>query len=280
MERKGVAPDTARTIVRTNSTVIAALMVARGDADAMICGTYGEYQWHQRYLADILGLAKDVHKMTALSLIILEDGPIFIADTYIAEDPDAEEIADLTIRAAQKVSDFGIAPKVALVAASNFGARPTAASRKMRRALKLILAERPDLEVEGEMQANTALNEDLRMRIFPNSRLKGRANLLIMPTLEAANSGFNLVRTMAHGLHVGPMQARAYHHQLRDRARPCEPRGACGDRCAGGGVAWRRRAPRPGRARRATAFLRARSARCVVRSRSTRAISRCAAFCI
>jgi malate dehydrogenase (oxaloacetate-decarboxylating)(NADP+) len=205
MERKGVAPDTARTIVRTNATVIAALMVARGDADAMICGTYGEYQWHQRYLSDIIGLAKDVHKMTALSLLILEEGPIFIADTYVADDPDAEEIADLTIRAAQKVSDFGIPPKVALIAASNFGARSTPASRKMKRALKLILNEWPDLEVEGEMQANVALNEDLRTRIFPGSRLKGRANLLIMPTLEAANSGFNLVRTLAHGLHVGPI---------------------------------------------------------------------------
>jgi malate dehydrogenase (oxaloacetate-decarboxylating)(NADP+) len=205
MERKGVPPETAKTIVRTNSTVIAALMVARGDADAMICGTYGEYQWHQRYLADILGLAKDVHKMTALSLLILDDGPIFIADTYIAEDPDAEEIADLTIRAAQKVSDFGIAPKVALIAASNFGARSTAASRKMRRALKLILAEKPDLEVEGEMQANMALNGEYRSRIFPNSRLKGRANLLILPTLEAANGGFNMVRALGHGLHVGPV---------------------------------------------------------------------------
>ena len=205
MERKGVAPDTAKTIVRTNATVIAALMVARGDADAMICGTYGEYQWHQRYLADILGLAKDVHKMTALSLLILDDGPIFIADTYIAEDPDAEEIADLTIRAAQKVSDFGIAPKVALIAASNFGARSTAASRKMRRALKLILAQKPDLEVEGEMQANMALNGEYRTRIFPNSRLKGRANLLILPTLEAANGGFNMVRALGHGLQVGPI---------------------------------------------------------------------------
>jgi malate dehydrogenase (oxaloacetate-decarboxylating)(NADP+) len=205
MERKGVAPDTARTIVRTNATVIAALMVARGDVDAMICGTYGEYQWHLRYLTDILGLAKDVYKTTALSLLILDDGPVFFCDTYVADDPDADDIAALTLRAAQKVSDFGIAPKVALIAASNFGSRPTAASRKMRRALKLILNERPDLEVEGEMQANVALNEELRTRIFPNSRLKGAANLLVLPTLEAANSGFNLVRAMAKGLHVGPI---------------------------------------------------------------------------
>jgi malate dehydrogenase (oxaloacetate-decarboxylating)(NADP+) len=205
MERKGVSPDSARTIIRTNSTAIAALMVARGDADAMICGTYGEYQWHLRYIADILGLAKGVHKASALSLLVLDDGPVFMCDTFIAEDPNPEDLAELTVRAAAKVQDFGIVPKVALIATSNFGSRSTPNTRKMRRALKILMTDHPALEVEGEMQADVALDEALRARIFPNSRLKGAANLLVMPTLEAANIAFNLVRTLAGGLPVGPI---------------------------------------------------------------------------
>jgi malate dehydrogenase (oxaloacetate-decarboxylating)(NADP+) len=205
MERKGVTPDTARTILRTNSTVIAGLMVAKGDADAMICGTFGEYHWHLRYITDILGLAPGMHKTAALSLLILDSGPLFICDTFVAEDPSAEDIAHLTQFAADKVSDFGMTPKVALLASSNFGARPSAASRKMRKALKIIMDERPNLEVEGEMQADVALDEALRHRIFPSSKLKGAANLLVMPTLEAANIAFSLSRSLAHGLHVGPI---------------------------------------------------------------------------
>ena len=205
MERKGVSPDTARTIVRTNSTVIAALMVARGDADALICGTYGEYSWHLRYLMDILGLAKGVHRASALSLLVLEQGPVFMCDTFVAEDPSAEDIADIAVRAAAKVQDFGITPKVALIATSNFGSRSTPNTRKMRRALKMLMDEHPSLEVEGEMQADVALDETLRQRIFPNSRLTGAANLLVMPTLEAANIALNLVRSLAGGLPVGPI---------------------------------------------------------------------------
>jgi len=205
MERKGVSPDTARTVLRTNTTVIAALMVARGDADAMICGSYGEYHWHLKYLTDIIGLTKGAARTSALSLLVLDDGPVFLCDTFVTEDPSADEIAQETIRAAQKVRDFGIMPKVALIASTNFGARLTPASRKMRKALKLLAEMAPDLEVEGEMQADTALDEALRLRIFPNSRLKGAANLLVMPTLEAANISLNLVRSLARGLPVGPM---------------------------------------------------------------------------
>jgi malate dehydrogenase (oxaloacetate-decarboxylating)(NADP+) len=205
MERKGVTPDTARTIVRTNSTVIAALMVKRGDADAMICGTFGEYPWHLRYITDVLGLAPEVHRTAALSLLVMDSGPVFFCDTFVAEEPSAEDIADVALRAAQKVSDFGIVPKVALLAHSNFGARPSPESRKMRKALKIINEERPHLEVEGEMQGDVALDEAVRSRIFPNSKLKGAANLLVMPTLEAANIAFTLVKSLAHGLHVGPI---------------------------------------------------------------------------
>jgi len=154
---------------------------------------------------DVLGLAKGAQKTKAMSLLVLDSGPVFICDTFVSEDPSAEDIAQLTRWASDKVRDFGITPKVALVATSNFGARNTSAARKMRNALKLITKENPDLEVEGEMQADVALDEELRARVFPNSRLKGSANLLVMPTLEAANIAFNLVRKLAGGLHVGPI---------------------------------------------------------------------------
>ena len=138
-------------------------------------------------------------------MLILDGGPVFMCDAFVEEDPDAEDIAQLTQWAARKVKDFGIEPKVALIATSNFGARNTVASRKMRKALRLLMKESPELEVEGEMQADVALDEQLRTRIFPNSRLRGAANLLVMPNLEAANIAFNLVRTLGNGLPVGPI---------------------------------------------------------------------------
>ena len=205
MERKGVAPETAKTVIRTNSTAIAALMVARGDADAMICGTYGEYQWHLRYLTDLLGLADGVHKTSALSLLVMDKGPVFITDTFVSEDPCADDIAYLTKCAARKVGDFGITPKVALISASNFGARRSPSAIKMREALQILMRDVPELEVEGEMQPDLALDPELRARVFPSSRLQGAANLLVMPNLEAANGAFKLVRGLAGALHVGPI---------------------------------------------------------------------------
>ncbi len=205
MARKGVSPDSARTIVRTNSTVIASLMVDKGDADAMICGTYGEYKWHLRYVEDVLGLCAGVRETSALSLLVLDRGPIFICDTYVSENPSVEDIVDLTVRAAEKVSDFGLEPKVALIAASTFGSSNSDSAQKMRDALERLHADYPDLQVEGEMQAGPALNEDLRKRIFPEATLEGSANLLIMPTLDAANTAFHLARELSGGLPVGPI---------------------------------------------------------------------------
>ena len=205
MERKGVAPETTKTVVRTNTTAIAGLMVARCDADAMICGTYGEYQWHLRYLTDLLGLAGGVHKTSALSLLVLDSGPVFLTDTFVTEDPGAEDIAYLTMCAARKVRDFGITPKVALIAASNFGAVRSAAAVKMQGALEILMRDAPDLEADGEMQPDAALDAELRARVFPNSRLTGAANLLVMLNLEAANAALKLVRSLAGALHVGPI---------------------------------------------------------------------------
>lgn len=205
MARKGVSPDSAKTIVRTNSTVIACLMVDKGDADAMICGSYGEYKWHLKYVEDVLGICPGVRETSALSLLVLDRGPIFMCDTYVSENPTADEIVDLTVRAAEKVSDFGLTPRVALIATSTFGSSQNSNALKMREAMARLHAEHPDLQVEGEMQPDAALNEELRKRIFPESKLEGPANLMVMPSLDAANTAFHLARGLSGGLHVGPI---------------------------------------------------------------------------
>ncbi|MDG2320280.1 MAG: NADP-dependent malic enzyme [Rhodospirillaceae bacterium] len=205
MERKGVSQETARTIARTNSTVIASLMVKKGDADAMICGAAGEYKWHLKYVEDILGLCEGVREASALSLLVLDRGPIFMGDNYVSEDPTAQDIVDFVRRAAEKVADFGLVPKVALIATSNFGSSEKPSAKKMQAALQILHKEDPDLEVEGEMQPHAALDETLRHRLFPNSRLDGSANLLIMPNMESANTAFSLSRVLTGGLHVGPI---------------------------------------------------------------------------
>ena len=205
MERKGVSQDAARTIVRTNTTVIAALMVCRGEADTMICGTYGQYTWHLRYILDVLGLAEGVQGVSALSTLILPKGTFFFCDTHITPDPSVDEIVEMTTMACRAVQRFGETPKVALLSHSNFGSADSDTARKMGKASRILRKAMPDIEIEGEMHADTALNEELRARVFPNSRLKGQANLLIFPTLDAANSAFNLVKVLGEGISIGPI---------------------------------------------------------------------------
>ncbi len=205
MERKGVAPDAARTIVRTNTTVIAALMVYRGEADTMICGTYGQYTWHLKYIVDVLGLAEGVGNASALSTLILPSGTFFFCDTHINPDPSVHELVEMTGMACHAVRRFGVTPKVALLSYSNFGSVKSATAEKMAEATRLLGESLPELEVDGEMHADTALNEELRLRIFPNSRLSGQANLLIFPTLDAANTAFNLAKALGKGISVGPI---------------------------------------------------------------------------
>jgi malate dehydrogenase (oxaloacetate-decarboxylating)(NADP+) len=205
MERRGTSPDFARTIVRTRNSVIAALMVRRGEANGMLCGTIGQFQRHLRHLLNVLGKDPHVHEVAALNLLILSRGTFFIVDTHVTPEPSAEAIAEMTIMAAREVRRFGIEPKVALLSHSNFGSADTATAIRMREALALVQQRVPDLEVEGEMHGDSAVSEEIRSQIFPNARLKGSANLLVMPTLDAANIAFNLLKTLGDGLSVGPM---------------------------------------------------------------------------
>ena len=205
MERQGVSPDLARTIVRTNTTVIASMMVKRGEADAMICGTYGNYGWHLRHVLDIIGKGTGVRDVSALSVLIMPKGTFFLCDTQVTADPGVEELVEMTLLSAATVRRFGETPKVALLSHSNFGTANTDSAVKMRDAVALLKERAPGLEVEGEMHADAALDEAVRSRIFPNSRLQGPANLLILPNLEAANNAFNLLKAIGDGLPVGPI---------------------------------------------------------------------------
>ena len=204
MERKGVSPDSARTLVRTRTTVIAALMVERGEADAMLCGAVGQFDRHLRHVVDVLGLQPGMTQAFTLSVLVLPTGTYFIADPYVIQDPDAEQLAEMTIRSAEAVKRFGVEPKVALLSHSNFGSSESPSAEKMRHARRLITARAPELEVEGEMQADLAFSSEIRHRIFPNSQLSGSANLLILPNLDAANIAFNMVKALGGGLAIGP----------------------------------------------------------------------------
>ncbi|ROR32821.1 NADP-dependent malic enzyme [Inmirania thermothiophila] len=205
MERRGVSPDYARKIVRTRQTVIAALMVLRGAADALICGTTGRFHRHLKHVIDVLGRRPGVRQVATMNVLVLKQGTFFIADTYVNADPDAEEIAEITMLAAEEVQRFGIHPKVALLSHSNFGTSEAPSAQKMREALKILMRRAPHLEVEGEMHADAALSEAIRARIFPNSRLHGTANLLIMPTVDAANIAYNLLKVLGDGVAIGPI---------------------------------------------------------------------------
>jgi malate dehydrogenase (oxaloacetate-decarboxylating)(NADP+) len=205
LERKGVSPDYARTVVRTRNTVIGTLMVRRREADAMICGTIGRYDKHLEHIVDVIGVRDTVSMPAAMNLLIMPQGTFFICDTYVTADPTPEQIVANTLLAAEEVRRFGIEPKVGFLSHSNFGARDTASAQKMRAAIALLHERAPYLEAEGEMHADAALEEGIRSRIFPNSRLKGQANLLIMPNLDAANISFNLLKVLGEGLSVGPI---------------------------------------------------------------------------
>jgi malate dehydrogenase (oxaloacetate-decarboxylating)(NADP+) len=204
MERRGVTPDIARAIMRTNTTAIGAIMVHRGEADSLICGTFGQYLWHLKYVRQVLARG-GLHPVGALSLIIQDEGPIFIADTQVHADPTPEQIAEIVIGAARHVRRFGIVPRVALCSHSQFGNLDTASGRLMRRALELLDAREPDFAYEGEMTVDAALDPELRARIFPRSRMEGAANTLVFSGTETASGVRNILKMRAGGLEVGPI---------------------------------------------------------------------------
>ena len=203
--RKGVTPDLAKTRVRTSTTVIGSIMLDRGEVDAMLCGTYGSYPDHLRHVLDIIGLRPDEKAPSTLALAIHQKGPIFLTDCYIALDPDAEQIVEQTLLAAEEMRCFGIEPRVALISHSTFGSRKSSSATKMRDALAMLKERAPDLMVDGEMQTHAALDPEVRDSIFPNSTLEGIANLLVFPELNSANSALNLMRTLGDAQLVGPL---------------------------------------------------------------------------
>ncbi len=204
MERRGVTPDLARAIMRTNTTAIGAVMVHRGEADSLICGTFGQYLWHLKYICELLG-SERLQPTGALSLMILEDGPLFIADTQVHPEPTPEQIATTVIACSRHIRRFGIEPRIALCSHSQFGNLDCDTGRRMRSALDLLDSVPRDFEYEGEMHADAALDQALRDRIFPNARFQGPANCLIFANSDAASGIRNILKMKAGGLEVGPI---------------------------------------------------------------------------
>jgi malate dehydrogenase (oxaloacetate-decarboxylating)(NADP+) len=202
--RHGVDPNNAQIRVNTRATVVGALLLRLGHGDALICGLVGNYPDHVDYVLDIIGLREGVRTPAALDLLITSQGPLFICDTHLNENPSAEELADITLLAAEEVRRF-VTPKVALLSRSNFGSYKSPQAHKMAAALAIIRQRAPDLEVEGEMRGDVALSEGLRTSIFPESRLGGAANLLIMPNVDAANISYTLLKMLTNGVAIGPI---------------------------------------------------------------------------
>ena len=206
MSRRGVTEQYAKLEMRRRPTLIAAMLVRKGEADGMICGTSSNYGRHLQYVDRALGLAEDSECYGAMNALVLSDRQIFIVDTHVNVDPTAEQLAEITILAAQNIRRFGIEPKVALLSHSNFGTSDADSAVKMRKVLALLKVRAPQLEVDGEMHGDCALNEDLRKRILPESTLSGSANLLVMPNMDAANIAYNLLKTAAgQNVAIGPI---------------------------------------------------------------------------
>ena len=204
--RKGVSQQYAKIEMRRRLTLIGAMMIHMGEADGMLCGTFGTHALHRAYVEQVVGLRRGTKVCAAMNAVMLPSRTVFIADTYVNVDPTAAEVAEITLLAADEIRRFGIAPKVALLSHSSFGSSEHPQAKKMQAALALVNAMAPDLEIEGEMHGDAALDEEVRMRAFPGSRLKGEANLLIMPTADAANIAFNLLKVAAGGgVTLGPI---------------------------------------------------------------------------
>jgi malate dehydrogenase (oxaloacetate-decarboxylating)(NADP+) len=204
MARRGVSPDIARAVMRTNTTAIGAVMVHRGEADSLICGTFGEFRWHMNYVEQVLG-RDGLRPHGALSMMILEDGPLFIADTQVHLHPTPEQIAEIARGAARHVRRFGLEPKVAFCSQSQFGNQGEGSGKRLRAAIRLLDAGGDDFAYEGEMNIDTALDPELRERLLPGNRLDGAANVLVFAHADAASGVRNILKMKGGGLEVGPI---------------------------------------------------------------------------
>jgi malate dehydrogenase (oxaloacetate-decarboxylating)(NADP+) len=204
--REGITPEIAKQRLRSDNTLIGCMLLRRGEVDAVLCGTVGKHVKHLNQVRDAIGLEESAHCFAAMNLLLLPSHTLFICDTYVNENPSAELLAEIAIMAAEEVRRFGLTPKVALLSHSNFGSVRSESAAKMSRARALIAERDPDLEVDGEMHGDSALSEEIRQRLYPDCRLKGEANLLIMPNVDAANIAFNLIKVVnGEGVTVGPI---------------------------------------------------------------------------
>jgi len=204
--RRGVTVPYAKLEIRRRHTLIGSMMIHRGEADGMLCGTYGTHAQHLNYIDQVIGRRKGAGHFYAMNAVMLPGRTVFICDTYVNYDPTAEQIAEMTVLAGDEIRRFGITPRAALLSHSSFGSHDTPNAVKMRRALELIRERSPDLEIDGEMQGDAALSESVRQSALPGSRLTGEANLLVMPALDAANISFNLLKTVSgEGITIGPL---------------------------------------------------------------------------
>jgi malate dehydrogenase (oxaloacetate-decarboxylating)(NADP+) len=206
MGRQGVTPGIARQVLRSDTTLIGTMLLRRGYVDAMLCGVVGRHEQHLKHVSDVIGLQPGAHCFAAMNMLLLAKHTLFMCDTYVNHDPSAEQVAEIALMAAKEVRRFGLEPKVALLSHSNFGSLRSASALKMAAARALIEQRAPGLEVDGEMHGDAALSQEIRERLYPGCRLKGEANLLIMPNVDAANISFNLIKaTSGDGITVGPV---------------------------------------------------------------------------
>jgi len=205
LAREGYSPADVADALRKQNTAFAAMMLRAGDADAMICGSLGRYNYNVKIIERIIGLAGNATRLTAMNVLVLDNGTFFISDAYVQRDPDAQAVAEITCLSAEAMRAFGIEPRVALLSHSNFGSSDSASARKMREAFAILRAHNPQLMVEGEMHADAALSRSIREARFPNSQLQDSANLLIMPNQDAANIAFNMLKVLADGFTIGPI---------------------------------------------------------------------------
>jgi malate dehydrogenase (oxaloacetate-decarboxylating)(NADP+) len=204
--RKGITEQYAKLEMRRRHTLIGAMMIHKGDADGMICGTYGTTDLHLKYIDQVLGKREGVNVYAAMNGLILPNRQVVLVDTHVNENPTAEQIAEITILAAEEMRRFGLMPRAALLSHSNFGTSNSESAKKMRAALALVQQAAPDLEVDGEMHGDLALDCTLLKKMMPDSGLKGDANLLVLPNIDAANISYNLLKTAAgNGIAIGPV---------------------------------------------------------------------------